>query len=47
MSNLYFIHINYQKKKKKRKEKKEKEKVLRIRKQTYQIVYVLKKVASI
>ena len=37
------------KKKKKRKEKKrkEKEKVLRIRKQTYHIVYVLKKVASI
>ena len=46
-----YIFKRTTKKKKKRKEKekkrKEKEKVLRIRKQTYQIVYVLKKVASI
>ena len=45
----YIFKRTTKKKKRKEKEKKrkEKEKVLRIRKQTYQIVYVLKKVASI
>ena len=45
----YIFKRTNKKKKRKEKEKKrkEKEKVLRIRKQTYHIVYVLKKVASI
>ena len=42
-----FKRTTKKKKKEKEKKRKEKEKVLRIRKQTYQIVYVLKKVASI